>query len=840
MNNKIVITGARENNLKNITLEIPKHKLVVLTGPSGSGKSTLALDTLQRECQRQYMESMGMVSDAVGRPKVDAIVGLSPSISVGQHVTNRNPRSTVGTVTDIHTYLRVIYEKLGERPCPHCGTTLAPSYDHGANLLASGSEEELPVDQQFFDCRACRHRLEKLTRRHFSYNTPDGACECCGGLGHTISLNLDAVFDEGRSLREGCVTFWYESLIAYQTSILSAAARHYGLGFDPDLPLRDWTPALRDLLYYGVESDSFKSHFPEQKPPKTVTQGKFEGVVTGIWRRYKEKDGQPGEAAMFREQTCGDCGGLRLKAEILAVKVGGASIAEIGSWPLDDALNWMKQLKAELSPDSLSLTESLLHDMIVRLNRIVDVGLSYLSLNRQTVTLSGGEAQRLRLASILGSGLTGVLYILDEPTAGLHPRDTAGLIKVLKQLRDLENTVLVIEHEVEMMRAADHVIDMGPGAGSFGGRVVGEGSLAELAEFPESVTGSYLREASLQYAKPVKRRKGNGNVLTIHDAYERNLKHITASFPLGCLISVTGVSGSGKSTLLFDLLAAGGTDNQHRHGCERITGLGAIDTMITVDQSPVGRMSRSNVATYTDVFTLIRNLYAGLPEAKRSGLTSKHFSFNTPGGRCENCQGLGVVSMDMYFIANLEVRCPACRGRRFKDEILAVSYKGSTISDLLDMTVQTSQPLLQDNPKIAEAITLLCEVGLGYLQWGQSLSTLSGGEGQRIKLAKELGRKSRNHTLYLLDEPTTGLHPADVKQLLVLLNKLVDAGNTIITVEHNLDVVRASDWVIDMGPEGGEAGGEIVAEGTPETVALVEASYTGQYLKEVLAIPVAK
>lgn len=830
--NVIEIRGARENNLKNVTLCIPKHKLVVLTGPSGSGKSTLALDTLQRECQRQYMESMGMTSDSIAKPKVDSIVGLSPSISVGQHVTNRNPRSTVGTVTDIHTYLRVIYEKLGERDCTHCGGRFVPGPDTEADGTAALDGEDEGHD--FVRCPHCQGTMPRLTRRHFSYNTPEGACETCAGLGHTVMLNQSAVFNEERSLLGGGVTIWYDMLNKYNASILKAAAKHYGFDFDPDLPLKQYDEVQRILLLHGVESEEFSAFFPEIKPPKSVTGGKFEGVVTGIWRRYKEKGSESGEAALFLEQTCDSCKGARLKEEICRVTVGGASISDISGWALQDASLWLERLMGKLQPEAKEQVETLLHDLTVRMKRIVDVGLGYLSLSRQSVTLSGGEAQRLRLASILGSGLTGVLYILDEPTAGLHPRDTAGLIHVLKQLRDMGNTVLVIEHDVEMMRAADHVIDMGPGAGIFGGRIVGEGTLSELMDNPESVTGAFLREAATG-GKPKERRPGNGRFLNVRDAYERNLKHIDAAFPLGCLVAVTGVSGSGKSTLLFDLVGAGGHDDLQRHGCGGITGFDAIDNIVTVDQSPIARMSRSNVATYSDVFTAMRNMYAGLPEAKRAGLTPKHFSFNTPGGRCEHCQGLGAVPMDMFFLPGLEVRCPVCRGKRFKEEVLRVTYNGLSISDLLDLTIEESLPLLQGQPKMAAPIALLAEVGLGYLHWGQSVRTLSGGEGQRLRLAKELSGKSKRHTLYLLDEPSTGLHPRDTRQLLVLLNRLVDAGNTVIVVEHNLDVIRECDWVVDIGPEGGDAGGEVVAAGTPEAVAAAAASHTGRFLREVLA-----
>ncbi|RAL24182.1 excinuclease ABC subunit UvrA [Thermoflavimicrobium daqui] len=830
MQDKIKIQGARENNLKNISLEIPKYKFIVITGPSGSGKSTLAMDTLQRECQRQYMESMGMITDSISKPKVDSIEGLSPSISVGQHITNRNPRSTIGTVTDIYTLLRILFAKLGERSCPSCGILVIPSIED--EVLHNGlSEDEIHEPHKMIHCLNCGHSLEKLTMSHFSFNKPEGACETCSGLGHVATLDMSLVFDQEKGLLGGGVLIWYNSLIKYNVSILKAAAKHYGFHFDVDLPIKDYNAIQRDLLFYGVESEEFTRHFPNIKQPKTVGQGKFEGVITGIWRRYREKGGESNWSELFHEQLCSDCQGAKLKKESRLVSISGASIAEVSSWSFNDLLAWLNKLQDKLSSKSRIMLESVLHDMQVRIKRIMDVGLGYMSLHRQVVTLSGGEAQRLRLASILGSGLTGVLYILDEPTAGLHPRDIRGLIQVLKQLRDLGNTVLVIEHNEEVMRQADHIIDMGPGAGSFGGQVVGQGQLEDLMSIPDSVTGSYLKEKN-SHKQVHKRRMGNGNFLTVNDAHLRNLKNITVSIPLGCLISVTGVSGSGKSTLLFDVLAASNEKKGQSMGCKNITGWEEIEKMITVDQSPLSRMQRSNIATYTEVYTHLRKVFASLPEAKHHQLTAKHFSFNTPGGRCETCQGLGVVPVHMHFLPEIEVCCPACRGKRFKKEILCVTYKGYTISDLLDMTVQESLSILDDQPKITEMTKLLCEVGLGYLKWGQSLRTLSGGEGQRIKLAKELIKKTKNHILYLLDEPSTGLHPDDIKQLLILLNKLVDAGNTITLVEHNLDLIWHSDWVIDIGPEGGEIGGAIVAEGTPEEVAQVKESFTGQFLKE--------
>ncbi|WP_339209294.1 excinuclease ABC subunit UvrA [Paenibacillus sp. FSL K6-3182] len=831
MKDTIFIKGARENNLKNVSLSIPKYKLVVLTGPSGSGKSTLAMDTLQRECQRQYLDSMGMTSDSIGKPKVESIEGLSPSISVGQHVTNRNPRSTVGTVTDIYTFVRFIFSRLGERICLACSGHIAPSFEPKGAM----ADEDEEMDHQMIGCPHCGAALEQLGMSHFSFNKPEGACGACSGLGHVASINEAAVFNSELSLRDGGVASLNGVHRDIQIRILMAAGKHYGFAFDPDQPLKDFGEIQRDLLYYGVESEAFKRHYPNVKP---VQGTKFEGVIPGLWRRYKEKEGETGtaekEGSFFHEQLCPECLGARLKKEVRLVQVAGSTISDVSEWSLSDVFKWTEELQETLPPEGHYLLEPILHDMPTRLKRIIDVGLGYLSLNRQTVSLSGGEAQRLRLASLLGSGLTGVLYILDEPTTGLHPRDTSGLIRVLQQLRDLGNTVLVIEHDVEMMRAADHIIDIGPGAGLHGGTVVGEGSLEDLMSSTLSVTGAYLREEN--GSTPVRvRRTGNGQFITIEQAKLRNVEIPTVAFPLGCLVSVTGVSGSGKSTLVFDILAQGSQKELERIGCKEITGLEHVGNVVIFDQTPMGRVQRSNVATYTDVFTQLRQLFASLPEAKKRKLTTKHFSFNTSGGRCETCQGLGVLSVDMNFLPDLEVKCPDCKGKRFTDEVLQVQYEGCSISDLLNMSVQESLAILKKETKITGIIEMLCEVGLGYLKWGQSVKTLSGGEGQRIRLAKELSKPSKNHTLYLLDEPTTGLHPSDIKQLHTLLSKLVDTGNTVIVVEHSLELIRESDWVIDIGPEGGAAGGTLVAEGTPERVAEVAESYTGMFLKEMLA-----
>ncbi|WP_209860540.1 excinuclease ABC subunit UvrA [Paenibacillus shirakamiensis] len=840
MKDTITIRGARQNNLKNISLSIPKYKLVVLTGPSGSGKSTLAMDTLQRECQRQYMESMGMMADGITRPKVDSIEGLSPSISIGQHVTNRNPRSTVGTVTELYTFVRFIFSRLGERTCPACNRVIPPRFEPTHTSAGKSSsrwqDEDEEVARPTLHCPHCEAELMKLTMPHFSFNTPEGACETCSGLGHVASINELAVFNLDLSLSEGGVASLNGVHRDIQTRILVAAGKHFGFVLDPDLPLKEYGEIQRDLLYYGVESEAFKRHFPEVKP---VSGTKFEGVIPGLWRRYKEKEAEGGSASekeggFFQEQLCPSCHGARLKQEVRLVRVAGITITEVAEGSLGEVLAWLNKVEATLPEAGQHLLEPVLHDMPSRLERIMDVGLGYLSMNRQTVTLSGGEAQRLRLASLLGSGLTGVLYILDEPTTGLHPKDTSGLIHVLRQLRDLGNTVLVIEHDIEMMRAADHIVDIGPGAGLHGGTVVGEGSLEDLMQSEHSVTGAYLRQESLP--APIRtRRSGAGDQIIIHEARIRNINIPKVSFPLGCLISVTGVSGSGKSTLVFDVLADGKNQEQKKQkGYKDMAGFEHIDNLVIFDQTPMGRIQRSNVATYTDVFTHLRKLYAGLPEAKTRKLTTKHFSFNTPGGRCETCQGLGVLTVDMNFLPDLEVKCPDCKGRRFTDEVLEVLYQGHSISDVLNMSIEESLPILQSESKMASMIETLCEVGLGYLQWGQSVKTLSGGEGQRIRLAKELSKPSKNHTLYLLDEPTTGLHPTDIDRLHVLLDKLVDAGNTVVVVEHSMELIRESDWVIDIGPEGGAAGGTLVAEGTPEQIATVSNSYTGQYLKKIL------
>lgn len=815
MTETIRIVRAAENNLKDISLEIPKQQFVVITGPSGSGKSTLAIDILQRESQRQYFEMNGMATNFINKPKVESIKGLSPSIGITQQkTTNRNPRSTVGTVTDMYTYLRVIYEKLGRQLCPNCGSFVKKPAD-------------LPEGSETMPCAVCGFEMKTLNKAHFSFNTVEGACANCSGLGKKLGIKVEEVFDESKSLRNGAVSFWFDNMGIYYGQVLTAAGAYYGMGFDIDLPLKDYSEIQRDLLYYGAESTEFSRHFPDLPPPKTAAKGRFEGVLTGMWRRYAEKEGQSGESAFFYQKTCSECGGDKLKKESRLVLVAGQSITEVSKLPLEQVLDWVKRIKPDLEKRENSIAENLVFELGVKLERILHVGLGYLSMDRTSMTLSGGESQRLRLATVLGSDLSGVLYILDEPTAGLHPKDTEGLVSILKQLRDHGNSVLVIEHDVDVMKEADWIIDIGPGAGINGGIVVGEGTLSSLATQARSVTGVYLNEP---YFPKTVRRAGTGECITITGAVKNNLKHIDVSFPLGCFIAVTGVSGSGKSTLLFDLLASSAEKNHQKAGYEKITGMEFIQRMVTVDQSALSRMQRSNIATYTDIYTGLRNLYANLPAAKEQQLTAKHFSFNTEGGRCEHCQGLGYVFVNMHFLPDLEVVCPVCSGKRFKVEVLAVHYEGQSISDVLDLSIEESLPLFQGQKKIVSTIKLLLEVGLGYLKWGQTLTTLSGGEGQRLKLAKELNKAVKGPTLYILDEPSSGLHPNDVKQLLLLVNKLVDAGHTVIIVEHNTEMIQESDWVIDMGPEGGEAGGEVVATGTPEQIAANPTSFTGNFL----------
>ncbi|MCB8950076.1 MAG: excinuclease ABC subunit UvrA [Ardenticatenaceae bacterium] len=845
MTDQIIVRGARLHNLKNITVSIPKYKLVVLTGLSGSGKSTLGFDILHMEGQRQYLESLGLATFGVAKPAVDSIVGLSPTISLDQHLTNNSPRSTVGTSTEVYTYLRILFARVGHRPCPNCGQDVPPAFDP-AN--ADWEETDGPAEsadaipQETFPCPHCGMPIPEINMAHFSFNKPEGACPSCTGLGVVQEVNIPLLIDEAKSIRAGAVLSWDDFYINHYGGTMLAAAAHYGFPLDLDQPVQDYPPAQRELLLYGVESPRFRRHFPTVEPPARVKDGRFEGIATALLRRYSDRiqdaDYRDKMSEYLVTQPCPDCDGTRLRPESRTVTVAGQPIVPLTRLPLIDLGDWLRTLPATFSTDEMIIAGPILEDLNERIARLVQVGAGYLTLERTSPTLSAGEAQRLRLAALLGSGLSGLLYIFDEPTIGTHQRDTRRLIAVLRRLRDLGNTVLVIEHDLEMVAAADYVIDIGPGAGKHGGEVVAAGSPAEIMQQAGSLTADYLA-GRISIPVPQKRRVGGETAVTIHNARQNNLKNVTVRFPLGLFVAVTGVSGSGKSSLLFDILDPAirqrltqASDAPGAH--DRIEGIEHLDKIVTIDQAHLRRMPRSNAATYTDTFTPIRKTFADTPEAQKQGYTARHFSFNVPGGRCERCQGAGVLTVNMQFMPDVEVRCPVCHGRRFNRQTLAIKYRDHDISQVLDMTVEEALALFVDVPAARSRLQVLADVGLGYLQLGQPATTLSGGEAQRVKLAKELGRRVSGHTLYLLDEPTTGLHLADTARLLGVLHRLVDAGNTVIVVEHNLELVKTADWVIDMGPEGGVAGGQVLAEGTPEQVAQVAESYTGQYLKEIL------
>ena len=841
----ITIRGARLHNLKNVTVTFPKNQLVVVSGLSGSGKSTLAFDILLKEGQRQYLESVGMVTFGVSKPPVDAIVGLAPTISVAQNLTNHSPRSTVGTATEVYTYLRVLYARLGHRLCPHCGKEVLPAFDP-ANVEwegETGAEDAGPATEESFPCPHCGAPIPEIGMAHFSFNKPEGACPTCTGLGTIHQANTERLVDEQKSVAGGAVVDRNSFHINYHSSILLAAAAHYGFAFDLRLPVKEYTQVQRDLLFFGVGSPQFGRHFPNHAAPATVRGGKFEGIATSLLRRYAEHIEDADYRAKMGELlvtgTCPDCGGTRLRPESRAVTVNGQTIIAVSRLPLSELGPWLEELRSTLHGDEMLIAAPILDDLRERIRRLVEVGAGYLTLERSSPSLSAGEAQRLRLAALLGSGLSGLLYVFDEPTIGLHQRDTHRMIEVLRRLRDLGNTVLVVEHDLEMIASADYVIDFGPGAGKHGGQVVAAGTPAAVAGQVGSITGNYLAGRTT-IPLPRRRRAAGGTAITIRGARQHNLQNIDVRLPLGLLVAVTGVSGSGKSSLVFDILdralrrrlyGAGEPPGEH----DAIEGCEEIDKIITIDQEHIGRIPRSNTATYSDIFTPIRTAFAATAEARARGLSAKHFSFNVPGGRCERCQGTGVLSVNMHFLPAVDVRCPACHGRRFTRETLAVHYREHDIAQVLDLTVEEALALFADVRAARSRLQVLADVGLGYLQLGQQATTLSGGEAQRVKLAKELGRRAGGRTLYLLDEPTTGLHLADTARLLGVLQRLVDAGNSVVVVEHNLELVKTADWVIDLGPEGGIAGGRVIAEGTPEEVAQCPASYTGQYLQRIVA-----
>jgi excinuclease ABC subunit A len=836
MDSQITIHNARLHNLKHITVSIPKGKFVVLTGLSGSGKSTLAFDILHKEAVRQYFEAVGMVAYGLSKPPVDSITSLTPTVSIDQYLTNRSPRSTVGTSTDIYTYLRVLFARVGHRPCPVCGQDVPPYADSSVDTEMGTAAGAV--------CPHCGAALPEIGMEHFSFNTPEGACPTCTGLGTIHRANLKRLVDEEKSILDGAVDGWERNLIQYQGEVLQAAARHYGFDFDLALPVKDYTPVQRDLLFFGVESPQFRAHFPQAEPPATVRKGRFEGVANAVLRRYAEhiqdEDYLQKMDALLITQTCPDCGGTRLRPESRAVTVAGSNIVAIAQMPIRDIADWLDRLPAALHDDEMRVARPILGDMDEWVRRVMQVGADYLTLDRDSPTLSAGESQRLRLASLLGSQLSGLLYVFDEPTIGLHARDTHRLIEVMRRLRDLGNTVLVVEHDPDLIAAADYVIDFGPGAGKHGGQIVAAGTPDEIRTMPDTLTGAFL-SGRMSIPVPEQRRAPDGRWLTVRGARNHNLQNLTVSLPVGLLVAMTGVSGSGKSSLVFDILDKAG--RQRFYGADEapgphdsIDGWEHFDKIITINQEHIGRIPRSNAATYSDTFTPIREAFAATPDARSRKMTARHFSFNVPGGRCERCEGAGTLTVKMHFMPDVEVPCPVCHGRRFKPETLAVKYRGCDIAQVLDMTVEEALALFADVPAAASRLQVMADVGLGYLQLGQPATTLSGGEAQRVKLSKELGRRVTGRTLYLLDEPTTGLHPADTARLLALLGRLVDAGNTVVVVEHNLDVIKVADWLVDLGPEGGAAGGRLVAEGTPEQVAAVPASYTGQCLRAVLQV----
>ena len=779
------------------------------------------------------------------KPAVDSISGLSPTLSIDQHLINRSPRSTVGTASDVYTYLRILFARLGSQPCSKCGLIIPPSFDSFSLEDAGETNLDDTEDVQMILCPHCAAPMQRLTMGHFSFNKPEGACPTCAGLGTIQQAHLSRLVDGQKSIGEGAVSGWDTHYLERYTSILQAAAVYYGFEFDLSLLVKDYNDVQHDLLFYGVESPLFRRHFPQIEPPATVRQGRFEGVATNLLRRYNdhitghahEEDYHDKLEELLVKQTCPDCGGSRLRAGRLGVTIKGQNIIQVSKLPLSDLEAWLSTLPAIFNADEMTLAGPVLTDLNIRIERLIEVGAGYLTPERSSASLSAGEAQRLRLASLLGSDLSGLLYVFDEPTVGLHQRDTRRLIGVLQRLRDLGNSVLVIEHDLEMIAAADYLVDFGPEAGKQGGKIVACGTPVEVAGQPDSLTGNYL-SGRILFPHPTHPRIPRGPALMISGACEHNLKNLDIRIPLGLLVAVTGVSGSGKSTLIFDILDRALRQRWYDASVPvgafgSIEGIEFLDKVITIDQEPIGRIPRSNAATYTDLFTPIREVFAATPVARQNGLSARHFSFNLPGGRCEHCQGAGVLTVKMQLLPDVEVRCPTCHGRRFKNEILMVRYHDYDISQVLELTMEEALSFFEDVPFVRARLQILCDVGLGYLQLGQPATTLSGGEAQRVKLAKELGRRASGRTLYLFDEPTTGLHLADITRLLAVLQRLVKYGNSVIVVEHQLDVIANADWVIDLGPEGGAGGGYLVAEGTPQQIMLNPLSITGQCLAQI-------
>lgn len=940
MNDKIIIKGAKEHNLKNINLEIPRNKLVVITGLSGSGKSSLAFDTLYAEGQRRYVESLSSYArqflGLMEKPEVESIEGLSPAISIDQKTTSKNPRSTVGTVTEIYDYIRLLYARIGTPYCPNCGKkiekqsidqivdnvmkleegtriqVLAPVvrgrkgeytklfedlqkdgfarvrvdgeiYDlsdeikleknkkheieivvdrlvikedivgrltesievalkHAENLVLIDVVGQKPVLYSCnYACPDCGFSFPELTPRMFSFNNPYGACPKCSGIGYLMKMDEDLIIpDKTKTLYDGVKAFGSSTMKKGDTMAkmyFESVGRHYGIDIK-NKKIKDLPRDFLEKILYGTGNEEIDFEY-ESSIGKRQFTAPFEGVIPTLERRHNETKSQ-GMRDFYEmymsELPCDECFGARLKKEVLSVKVGGININEMTDLSVKHLKEFLSTL--ELTNSQKMIAELILKEINSRLQFLIDVGLEYLTLSRSAGTLSGGEAQRIRLATQIGSGLTGVLYILDEPSIGLHQRDNDKLIATLKKLRDLGNTLIVVEHDEDTMYAADQIIDIGPGAGVHGGRVLAQGTAEEIKNVEGSITGAYL-SGRRKISVPKKRRTGNRRSIEIVGATENNLKNISVKFPLGKFICITGVSGSGKSTLINEVLYKniaqklnGATEKAGK--CKQIKGLDNIDKIINIDQSPIGRTPRSNPATYTGAFDLIRDIFAETNEAKMRGYEKGRFSFNVPGGRCESCSGDGVHRIEMHFLPDVFVPCEVCKGKRYNRETLEVKYKGKNIADVLDMTVEEALEFFENIPRIKTKIQTLYDVGLGYIKLGQPSTTLSGGEAQRVKLATELSKKATGKTLYILDEPTTGLHIADVHRLVDILQRLVDTGNTIVVIEHNLDLIKTADYIIDLGPEGGDAGGEIIAVGTPEQICKNERSYTGKFLKKYL------
>ena len=815
----LTIVGAREGNLCDVTLAIPKNKITVFTGVSGSGKSTLLVDVLATECQRLHLEALSM--QGIPKPAVERVRGASPAIAILQDGANRNPRSTVGTATDVYTALRMVFEKLGEYPCPHCGQMLCAA-DCAEETERVGDASTCTSSAPRAACAWTRSRARSSRSTRTRAPAPRArAWATCS------RWTARPPWTSPGRLRTA-VAFWQARYREYQIGVFRAACRHFGLPDPAHVPVTSFDALQKALLYEGAEAPALERALPQVEPPRKVADGRFEGVVPLLMRRLGEQGPDAkGVRAFVMRTPCPACGGERLGPRGRDVVVAGTRLPQLAGRSLRELAEWVRRVGAELDGPRRAVVKDYLLDMETKLARIGAVGLDYLTLDRATATLSGGELQRLRLSAVLDSELSGVVYILDEPTAGLHPRDTEGLVGILRRLRDLGNTVLVIEHDPDVMRAADHLVDLGPGAGAHGGRVVAEGSLADLAAAPDSATGRFLARPLAPKAAP---RAPQGAPIELRNATRFNLDHLDADIPAGCLVAVTGPSGSGKSTLVFDILARGdarGPENA-------VSGCAHLDRIVAVGQAPIARMKRSNVATYTDVWAPVRAAFAASPEARSRGLAAKAFSFNTPGGRCETCEGMGTVTSNLLFFQDVQAPCPACHGRRFHDEVLEATLDGRSIADVLALSVDEARDVFSARPKIARALGLLSDVGLGYLELGRPLTTLSGGEGQRLKLARELLGGGRGRTLYLLDEPTRGLHPQDVEHFLALLDRLVDAGNTVVAVEHDHRVLCASDWVVDLGPEGGERGGRLVFAGTPAELAAHGEGATAACLRRAL------